>query len=109
MAWMWRRLLVALGFAHRCGLVHGAVLPEHVLIQPHDHGLVLIDWAYAVAASPATGERVTAISAAYAAWYPAEIMRKEPPAAGTDLAMAARCVVALLGGDPLQGALPAHV
>ena len=27
-AWMWRRLLVALGVAHRAGLVHGAVLPD---------------------------------------------------------------------------------
>ena len=32
-AWMWRRLLVALGLAHRAGVVHGAVLPEHVLIS----------------------------------------------------------------------------
>ncbi len=26
-AWMWRRLLVGLGFAHRAGVLHGAVLP----------------------------------------------------------------------------------
>jgi hypothetical protein len=27
-AWMWRRLLVAVGAAHRAGVIHGAVLPE---------------------------------------------------------------------------------
>ena len=27
-AWMWRRLLVAIGPAHRAGVVHGAVLPD---------------------------------------------------------------------------------
>ena len=43
-AWMWRRLLVALGAAHRAELIHGAVLPEHVMIHPGEHGLVLIDW-----------------------------------------------------------------
>jgi hypothetical protein len=43
-AWMWRRLLVVLGHAHRAGAAHGAVLPEHVLIHPGDHGLVLADW-----------------------------------------------------------------
>ncbi|HEX2312370.1 MAG TPA: hypothetical protein VHJ17_01460 [Thermomonospora sp.] len=42
-AWMWRRLLVALGFAHRAGVLHGAVLPEHVLVHPELHGLVLVD------------------------------------------------------------------
>ena len=47
-AWMWRRLLVALGFAHRAGVLHGAVLPEHVLIHPGEHGLVLVDWCYSV-------------------------------------------------------------
>jgi hypothetical protein len=39
---MWRRLLVAIGAAHRAGVIHGAVLPEHVLIHPSDHGLVLL-------------------------------------------------------------------
>ena len=31
---MWRRLLVAVGAAHRAGVIHGAVLPEHVMIHP---------------------------------------------------------------------------
>ena len=46
---MWRRLLTALGWAHRARLVHGAVFPEHVLIHPELHGLVLVDWCYATA------------------------------------------------------------
>jgi hypothetical protein len=33
-AWMRRRLLACLGWAHRARLVHGAVFPEHVLIHP---------------------------------------------------------------------------
>ncbi|MEU8141243.1 molecular chaperone DnaJ [Nonomuraea sp. NPDC048901] len=43
-AWIWRRLLVATGLAHRAGVTHGAVLPRHVLVHPLDHGLVLVDW-----------------------------------------------------------------
>ncbi|GAA4101747.1 molecular chaperone DnaJ [Nonomuraea soli] len=46
-AWIWRRLLVAVGIAHRAGLSHGAVLPRHVLIHPLDHGLILVDWCRA--------------------------------------------------------------
>ncbi|WP_328341413.1 serine/threonine protein kinase [Micromonospora sp. NBC_00421] len=45
-AWIWRRLLVALGLAHRAGVVHGAVLPRHVLIEPEAHGVVLVDWCF---------------------------------------------------------------
>lgn len=47
LAWMARRLWVALGAAHVAGVAHGAVFPEHVLIHPEQHGLVLIDWCYA--------------------------------------------------------------
>lgn len=46
-AWMWRRVLVALGFVHSQGFVHAAIYPEHIMIQPEQHGVVLIDWCYA--------------------------------------------------------------
>ncbi|HLV97974.1 MAG TPA: hypothetical protein VKT82_04785 [Ktedonobacterales bacterium] len=105
MAWMWRRLLIALGFAHASGVIHGAVLPTHVLIQPEQHGLVLIDWSYAVS-HPAMGEHIPAISSDYQAWYPPEVLAKETPTPSTDLYMAALCMIYLLGGDPLTGTLP---
>jgi hypothetical protein len=108
MAWMLRRLLIALSFAHGAGLVHGAVLPAHVLIKIDDgtgrpeHGLVLVGWGQAAAA----GERITAISRPFEAWYPAEVTAKQRPGPGTDLFMAAACMIALLGGDPLTRDMP---
>jgi len=59
-AWMWRRLLVAIGYAHRAGVAHGAVLPDHVLIHPDDHGLVLVDWCYSAIPDPADDAVVAA-------------------------------------------------
>jgi hypothetical protein len=122
--WMWRRLLVAIGYAHRAGVAHGAVLPPHVLIHPAQHGLVLVDWCYSAVPEPADGavvgpyrpaagpddpsRRIPALVAAYADWYPAEVARREPPAAATDIALASRCVSYLLGDeDPAR--LPAGV
>lgn len=46
--WIGRRLWIALDTAHEAGLVHTAVFPEHVMVHPIDHNLVLIDWSYAV-------------------------------------------------------------
>ncbi|MFY1699996.1 serine/threonine protein kinase [Solwaraspora sp. WMMA2101] len=100
-AWMFRRLLVGLGFAHRAGLVHGAVLPGHVLIEPQQHGVVLVDWCYA----SVDGSPVPALVPAYADWYPDEIRRRRTPGPGTDLAMAARCLAWLTGErapDPVR-------
>jgi len=48
MAWMWRRLLTILGFVHRQHVAHGVVTPDHVLIEPRGHKLVLIGWSAAV-------------------------------------------------------------
>jgi hypothetical protein len=93
-AWMWRRLLVSLGLAHRAGVVHGAVLPEHVLIEPVEHGVVLADWCYAVTERDHT---VPALVPSYLDWYPAEVGERRRPGPGTDIAMAARCMSALMG------------
>ncbi|WP_371477896.1 molecular chaperone DnaJ [Kitasatospora sp. NBC_00315] len=93
-AWIWRRLLVALGHAHRAGVRHGAVLPEHVLIHPAQHGLVLVDWCYATTGrytpAPALVER-------HRAWYPPEIPARRPVTEATDIHLASRCVEYLMG------------
>ncbi|WP_329257508.1 molecular chaperone DnaJ [Actinoallomurus sp. NBC_01490] len=96
-AWMWRRLLVGLGFAHRAGVLHGAVLPEHVLIHPEEHGLVLVDWCYAVpGCHPDRSGRVPAMVPRRAGWYPPEVPARETACQGTDIFMATRCMTYLM-------------
>lgn len=95
-AWMWRRLLVALGWAHRAGVVHGAVVPDHVLIHPARHGLVLVDWCYSVVADP-TGT-VPALVERYRDLYPPEVTRRRPATPATDIHMASLCMADLMGG-----------
>jgi hypothetical protein len=92
-AWMWRRLLVAVGFAHRAGIIHAAVLPEHVLIHPAEHGLVLVDWCYAITQP---GGIAVALPAAYADWYPAEVHSREAPGPDLDIWLATRCMTQLM-------------
>ncbi len=104
-AWVFNRILAALAITHEQGLVHGAVLPVHVLIRPEDHNGILIDWCYSVE----RGEPLVAISRAHQPYYPPEVLAKQPATPATDLYMAAQCMIALLGGDVTSGALPAHV
>ncbi len=108
MAWIWRRLLVVLGLAHVNGVIHGAVLPEHVLIHPEMHGLVLIDWTCAVTVDDASGPSlyIPAMSLDYEPWYPPEVKSKQAPLPGADIYMAVQCMIYLLGGDPATGAIP---
>ncbi|MEV4624852.1 molecular chaperone DnaJ [Micromonospora sp. NPDC049523] len=93
-AWIWRRLLVALGWAHRAGVVHGAVLPEHVLIEPDQHGVVLVDWCYSVTTE---GGSVPALVARHRDWYPPEVTNRAPATPATDIHLATGCMRWLMG------------
>jgi hypothetical protein len=103
--WMFKRLLTAIGYAHRKEWVHGAVLPQHLLFQTDTHGLQLIDWTLAVQ----PGKRLIAAPALFREWYPPECRDKKPITAASDIFMAAECMCWLSGGDPLKKTFPATV
>ena len=104
-AWMFNRILAALGVSHELGMVHGAVTPDHLLIRPSDHNGMLIDWCYSVP----IGASIKAMNLAYTVDCPPEVHVRGPATPATDLYMAARCMLRLLGGDPVTATLPAGV
>jgi hypothetical protein len=93
-AWMWRRVLVAVGAAHRAGVIHGAVLPEHVMIHPDEHGLVLVDWCYSCRVP---GGRVRAVVERYLDWYPPEVLTGHAAGPDLDIWLVTRCMTELVG------------
>lgn len=105
LVWLFKRILMIIGFAHKHGIVHSAVLPEHVRIVPVNHGLQLIGWGHAVD----TGGVVKTISAKYRAWYPPEVLKKQTVSAATDIFMAAKTMIYLAGGDPISNRMPDSV
>jgi serine/threonine protein kinase len=105
LAWIFNRLLTVLGFCHRHGIVHGAVLPCHVLIHAPSHGLQLVGWGQSVR----SGGLVHLLSSGYEPWYPPEVRQVLPASAATDLFLAARCMVYLAGGDPLRSQVPPSI
>ena len=46
-AWMFNRVLGALLICQQAGVVHNAILPEHILIHPDKHNAKLCGWSYA--------------------------------------------------------------
>lgn len=100
--WMYKRLLSGLGFAHLQEVVHGAILPPHVMVHPTGHGAKIIDWSYAV---HKTGH-VRAMSKVYEVFYAPEILDRKSPTAATDIYMAAKCFIHLLGGDVRTNKVP---
>jgi hypothetical protein len=107
-AWIWRRLLTILGFAHTHDIVHAAVLPEHILVEPRDHKVVLIDWCCAVA-DWRSNRRPVALVGGYRGWYARQSALRTPPTPALDVALGARCMIELLGGNPITGQTPPPV
>lgn len=103
--WLWRRLLEVLSFVHQSGLVHGAVLPQHVLFEDGDHGARLVGFGCAGRAK----ESLRAVCTAEEAFYPAWFLASATLAPGADLCMSARLVAFLLGGEPSGAGLPSAV
>jgi hypothetical protein len=91
LVWMANRIWVSIGFAHDQNIVHGAVLPPHLLVDPPNHGVMLIDWS----ASVVGGAKLTVASPAYESWYPPEVWDKRHVGSSLDLYMAAKCLLAL--------------
>ena len=103
--WLWRRILEMLNFIHTSGLVHGAVLPQHILIQENEHGARLIGYT----ATGFTGKLLNSIATEYQECYPEWFKKGSRLTEQADLVMSARCIIAALGGDAIKGTLPKDV
>lgn len=103
--WIWRRILEVLSFIHASGMVHGAILPPHLLIQENDHGVRLVGYSCA----GRNGEKLRTVTPDSESFYPQPEKSSLTLTAPLDLAMSARCMAALLGGDPATTSLPAEV
>ncbi len=99
--WMMNRLLSCLGYVHRQGLVHGAILPSHVLYNPANHDMRLVDWCYSVDA----GTPIKAAVTRYRGTYAPELLQKKPAMPHSDIYMAARVLRA--AADRIPGEMKA--
>lgn len=132
MAWMFKRTLVGLWWAHKSGFLHGAVLPSHILLNGQNHGAKIVDWCYSIPTrdmalldpprrSRPVGEadptdqlfanmtRIHALVTEYADYYPPEVPERRDASEATDIYMAVKCMVALVGGDVKTNEMPDSV
>jgi hypothetical protein len=106
MAWMFRRVLAATWYAHQHEIVHGAVLPPHILLNLETHGIILWDWCFSVKFD---NSNLKAVDAKYGAYYPKSVFDKKPATVALDIYMAATTMIKLLGGDPATKNIPISV
>lgn len=108
-AWIWRRVLGQTLAANMLKSVHGAIVPDHVLVHPVTHEPLHIGWGHAIERPAERNAKLTTIIDRFKDWYPPEVLRKEVPSHQTDLYMAGKTMVYLLGGDVARNRFPSHV
>ena len=103
--WIWRRILEILSFIHNSGMAHGAVLPSHLLVQVNEHGVRLVGYGCA----GRIGSQLKILPLRSESFYPKSKRSQSVLTPQLDIVMSARCMIALLGGDPENGSLPSGV
>jgi hypothetical protein len=98
--WMFKRILSLLTWVHHFGLVHGAILPPHVLFYPDNdgqngvdsrkHSIRLIDWCYSVEYAGRT--RLSSWVPAWKDYYAPELVAKQSVTPASDIYMAANLI-----------------
>lgn len=102
--WMWRRVLEILSALHKNGLVHGAVLPQHLLVERGEHGVRLV--GFSCANEP--GAALLAVCLAHERLYPRALLDDAHLLPEHDVVMSARAIQYVLGADD-RGRLPSGV
>lgn len=92
-AWMFNRMLEAIGYAHLNGTVHAAVMPQHLWFDCDSHGLQLTDWTHA----KRIGQTIRYLPRRYRKWYPDSLSLTAEPS--LDIYMAAKSALYLAGVD----------
>ena len=107
-AWIWRRLIAQALAAQVLGVVHGAIVPDHLLLNPQTHEPLHIGWVHSVERPQERQARITTVIDRFRDWYPPEVFAREIPTLQTDLYMVGKTMIYLAGGDVARNRFPSH-
>ena len=108
-AWIMERVVNALSYMHRHGVVHGDIKPRNIIVQPESHTVVLVDFGLA-SVRPRSGDNAKGFTDLFA---PPEQRRGEPLLPQSDFYSLGRTALFTLNAgnrDRVEsGELPADV
>lgn len=93
-SWIWKRVMASLVVAHQVRLVHGAITPDHIFINPETHAGILMGWGDAAT----QGNPVLSFNSSWKSFYPPEVFA-HTTLFSTDIYMSAMCMLRALAGE----------
>lgn len=108
-AWMLDRTLSALGYVHKCGLVHGALEPETLFINDRTHNVIITQWGHSVHRPAVTRESITVRNVRENPYVPPEALGDQRVGPWSDIYALGKTMIWCLGGDPVENSIPPGV
>jgi serine/threonine protein kinase len=108
-AWMLDRTLSALGFVHRCGLVHGSLSPDSIVVNDRLHNATLTEWGCSALNPARTGDRVVVDSQLKSPFCAPEVIAAGEIGPWSDIYALGKTMIWLIGGDPVSNSIPTQV
>jgi serine/threonine protein kinase len=107
LVWILDRFLAGLGLLHRRGILHGNLQPDNLVIQPHNHNGLLIDFLHC-RIDPDPDEVFSVVNPVYCA--PEVLTRHFKPHPVSDIYALGCCMIEMLGGagGGLDDAITVH-
>lgn len=103
-AWIFKRILMGISIVHHAGFIHGSIMPQHILVNKVNHDSKLIDFIHCVE----LGNKIK-VKTKTKDFYPPEILDDKIPGVESDIYMAGKVGVYLLGGDLSTNIIPNDV
>jgi serine/threonine protein kinase len=100
---MLTRALSALGYAHSQGLVHGALNPDRLIVQPRSHNALIVGWSSAAYRPATTGERIKPPFGEFSA---PEVRDAAEIGPWSDIYSLGKLMIWLLGGNHVTNEFP---
>jgi serine/threonine protein kinase len=106
MVWMLNRLLSAIGYAHKNGIMHGNIEPAHLFVRGSDHNLFIVDWCWSIVRPRETADTFRINTDNFSA---PEVAQKKSPTPASDLFSVGKCMIHILGGNVDTNEMPDSV
>jgi serine/threonine protein kinase len=103
--WIASRILGALYYLHRQGIIHRDIKPSNIIIQPEEHNAVLVDFGLSKV-HPKGSDGAQGYTEIFGA---PELKLGKPPLPESDLFGLGATMIYAMGGDPVKLELPDKV
>lgn len=97
--WILSRCLTTLGYVHGRGFIHGNIEPGHIIVNPPNHNVCLIDWCYSLREHEVFRAFVPEFSSP-------EVRDRSTPTPSSDLYSLGKSLLFLAGDEAAQQRLP---